>query len=381
MTLYVNNNLFWKLEHLKPALRWRCIHFLSTLYIKSLIQDKSSEFIDEAEIGLSPSPISSQISKKIYGSGYWGQMVTKLKEIGAISVGSGYKPKKKCKKFRLLPPNNREIRRFSLNFDSLHQRLLKTQEIQSYAAAKGAGAEWVIESFKASSISGDPDAVLAGLNLKDHALNCAEASLDGLKKRQINFSRCDAGRLFYPVTSLKRELRKLILLNGEETCEVDASASQPVLHASLYLADCVERRRYIEFVTSPRFYETVAEWGGFLGPRDDCKKLVFRDLFYGSIFRDPPSPIWLHFKREFPLLAAQMEAEKRKGRSVLPLLMQRTEAEIVIDTACRALHEARIPVLTVHDSIIVPVSKKWEAQEIFRRSWLSKVGFEPKFKS
>jgi hypothetical protein len=49
---------------------------------------------------------------------------------------------------------------------------------------------------------------------------------------------------------------------------------------------------------------------------------------------------------------------------VLPLLMQRTEAKIVIDTACGALHEARIPVLTVHDSIIVPDSKKREAQKI-----------------
>jgi hypothetical protein len=61
--------------------------------------------------------------------------------------------------------------------------------------------------------------------------------------------------------------------------------------------------------------------------------------------------------------------------------MQRLEAEIVIDTTCSALKEAGIPVLTVHDSIMVPVSRKQEAQEIFRQSWLSRVGFEPKFKS
>jgi hypothetical protein len=61
--------------------------------------------------------------------------------------------------------------------------------------------------------------------------------------------------------------------------------------------------------------------------------------------------------------------------------MQKLESEIVIDTACQALKEAKIPVLTVHDSIIVPVSRKEEAKEIFRKSWISKVGFEPKFKS
>jgi hypothetical protein len=381
MTLYLNKDIFWKLECLKPSLRWKCRHFLSTLYVKSLIQDKQSKLIAGTNAGLAASPISSTISREIYGRASWQQMVPRLVNLGAIAVGRSYEVGKACKEFRLLPPNNEEIRHFRLPEGKFYQRVLKAQEILSNRFVKGVGANWVVASYKALAISEEADDLLAGLNLAGHSLLHAEATLQAVKERRINFSRCEAGRLHYPVSNLKRELRKLLLLNGEQVVEIDVSASQPTLHASLYHSDCAERKRYFDFVTSPRFYETVAGWGGFEGPRGECKDLVFGELFYGCIFPEEKPAMWHRFYSEFPILAARMEEIKRRGNGALPHRMQRLEAEIVIDTTCSALKEAGIPVLTVHDSIMVPVSRKQEAQEIFRQSWLSRVGFEPKFKS
>lgn len=380
MTLYVNKDLFWKLECLKPSLRWRCRHFLSSLYVKSLIQDKRNKLIDGVDAGLAPSPISATISREIYGRESWSQMVPKLEQFGAIAVDGSYEVGKACKEFRLLAPNNREIGRFQLPDGRFHQRVLKGQEILTNSTVKGLGAKWVVASFRASSISEDADEKLASLNLGGDSLRVATATLEAVKERQNSFTLCDAGRLHYPVSNLKRELRKLLLLNGEQVCEIDASASQPTLHASLYGGECAERQRYFAFVTSPRFYETVAGWGGFVGPREECKGLVFNELFYGSIFPDTKPAMWHRFCEEFPILASLMAEVKRGGNSALPHRMQKLEADIVIDSACRELRKARIPVLTVHDSLIVPVSKKQEAQEIYRQSWLTKVGFEPKFK-
>jgi hypothetical protein len=381
MILYVNKEAFWELEVLKPSLRWKCRHFLSTLYIKSLIQDKRGKTIGDAEKGLNASRISCKISRQIYGRDSWRQMVPRLKKIGAISVGIKSIVGKQCLEYRILPPYNREIQRFNLPQGRFRQKLQKTSEILAYAAVKGIGARWVIESYSNSSIAEGSDAIIQSLALSEDALIPTEAVLDAVKRREMSFTRCKAGRLHYPISNLKRELRSLLRLNGEEVCEIDATASQPTLHASMYGSDCEERRNYFAFVTSKRFYETVAEWGGFIGSRDECKDLVFNKLYFGSIHAKPLPAMWLRFCKDYPILASLMEMEKRKGNGALPYKMQKLESEIVIDTACQALKEAKIPVLTVHDSIIVPVSRKEEAKEIFRKSWISKVGFEPKFKS
>lgn len=384
MILYVNKNIFWDLECLKPSLRWKCRHFLSTLYIKSLIQNKRDKTIETAEAGLTPSRISCEISRQIYGRDSWPKIVSALKGLGAISVGIKSVVGKQCLEYRLLAPYNLDIRHFKLPDGRFLQKLEKTAEKLAYATVKGTGAKWVVESYRNSSIAAGSDEFLASLNLSENSQRQSQAMLDAVKRRDPSFSRCKAGRLHYPVSNLKRELRSLLLLDGEKVCEVDVSASQPTLHASLYGSSCEEREKYLNFATSKRFYETAAEWEGFVGPRDECKTLVFSKLFYGSIYAaelpENMPPMWRRFCTEFPVLARLMEEQKRKGNDVLPYQMQKLESEIVIDTACQALKEAKIPVLTVHDSIIVPVSRKEEAKEIFRKSWISKVGFEPKFK-
>ena len=189
----------------------------------------------------------------------------------------------------------------------------------------------------------------------------------------------------------------LLIINNEKTCEVDASCSQPTLHAALYDASnadqLAERGLFLTLVGGSDFYETVARWDESFPPngsRDEAKTHCLQYLFYVPIFpyidtpdkkaSKPLTPILNAFKQKFPILFGLMAEKKIKGNDKLPLHIQQIESNIVIEECCTRLMYEKIFVLTVHDSLIVQKSRVIEAQRIFQEAWQKVVGFVPKFK-
>jgi len=383
MTLFVADKAVEMLKAKKPSLRNKCFHFLSVLYVKSLILDKEFDEVDENEVGLKCSPILTTLSREIYGKKGWSDVLKALIEIGAIKIDFGYCRKKYSRHYGLLKPFNQEIKRFDLKGGTLlrkYRERLKKRAARDFSQSP---VEWVIKSFDDCTFSTSEESMLSAQNFRsEHAKNCAISSLESVTGHYHSFGRCAAGRLYYPITSLKKDFRKKLLINGEEVVEIDAVACQPFLHASLYPRSCAERDKYLAAVSSPEFYEKLASWdGGFSGTRDECKKKVFKDLYYGSIYKKPLPKIWRWFCLEYPVLAEQMESVKMKGNSALPSLMQKIESNIVIDYCVPRLRDANIPVLPMHDAIVVPVSQKEIAQNLLKESWVAVVGFAPLFKS
>lgn len=383
MTLFVADKAIEMLKAIKPSIKNKCFHFLSILYVKSLILDKEFDEVDENEVGLKCSPILTTLSREIYGKKGWSDVLKTLIEIDAIKIEFGYCPNKYSRHYGLLKPFNQEIQRFDLKYGSF---LTKCRERLKKRAAREfsrSPVEWVIKSFGDCTFSTSNESMLSAQNFRsEHAKNCAINSLESVTGHYHNFGRCAAGRLYYPITSLKKDFRKKLLIQGEEVAEIDAVACQPFLHASLYPRSCDERDKYLTAVSSPEFYEKLASWdGGFSGTRDECKKKVFKDLYYGSIYKKPLPKIWRWFCLEYPVLAEQMESVKMKGNSALPSLMQKIESNIVIDYCVPRLRNANIRVLPMHDAIIVPVSQKEIAQNLLLESWMAVVGFAPRFKS
>ena len=383
MTLFVAEKAIEMLKAIKPSLRNKCFHFLSVLYIKSLILDKEFDEVDEKEVGLKCSPILTTLSREIYGKKGWSDVVKTLIEIGAIKIDFGYCRKKYSRHYGLLKPFNQEIQRFDLKVGTLLRKYRERLKKRAAREFSRSPVEWVIKSFDDCTFSTSEESMLSAQNFRsEHAKNCAINSLESVTGHYHSFGRCAAGRLYYPITSLKKDFRKKLLINGEQVVEIDAVACQPFLHASLYPDSCDEREKYLAAVSSPEFYEKLASWdGGFSGTRDECKKKVFKDLYYGSIYKKPLPKIWRWFCLEYPVLAEQMESVKMKGNSVLPSLMQKIESNIVIDDCVQRLRDANIPVLPMHDAIVVPVSQKEIAQNLLKESWVAVVGFAPRFKS
>ena len=383
MTLFVADKAIEMLKAIKPSLRSKCFHFLSVLYIKSLILDKEFDDVDENEVGLKCSPILTTLSREIYGKKGWSDVVKTLIEIGAIKIDFGYCRKKYSRHYGLLTPFNQGIQRFDLKDGTLLRKYRKRLKKRAARDFSQSPVEWVIKSFDDCTFSTSEESMLSAQNFRsEHAKNCAINSLESVAGHYHNFGRCAAGRLYYPITSLKKDFRKKLLINGEQVVEIDAVACQPFLHASLYPKSCDERDKYLAAVSSPEFYEKLASWdGGFSGTRDECKKKVFKDLYYGSIYKKPLPKIWRWFCLEYPVLAEQMELVKMRGNSALPSLMQKIESNIVIDHCVPRLRDANIRVLPMHDAIIVPVSQKETAQNLLKESWVAVVGFAPRFKS
>ena len=85
--------------------------------------------------------------------------------------------------------------------------------------------------------------------------------------------------------------------------------------------------------------------------RDDFKRALFADVFYGKT--QVVTPLTKLFATEFPEVYEFILAEKKHGYEELAREMQWAEAEFMLGTVCKRLFEyhPEVPVVTVHDSI------------------------------
>lgn len=105
------------------------------------------------------------------------------------------------------------------------------------------------------------------------------------------------GRVFHTASQMPRQLRPFLLLDGEETVELDIANAQPALLLSEFGADqCTrERKTFAEVVSAGRFYEVLLADIGQAAPhlsrryhelferdRGAFKESVFRQLLFSE---------------------------------------------------------------------------------------------------
>jgi hypothetical protein len=180
-------------------------------------------------------------------------------------------------------------------------------------------------------------------------------SVEFIRKRDWNFSFDEkTGRVFNNITNFPSILRPYILLDGQPIVEIDVANCQPLLLLTLY-DDEPERQAYQDAVQGGKFYEMLNQKLEKPYPkelRDDLKKAVFTGIFFGKVYPNPPK-IALAFEKLFPVLSQKIVAVKRLDHTQLAILLQRTEADLIIGNVVGLIaRHSRIPVLTVHDSVI-----------------------------
>ncbi len=156
-------------------------------------------------------------------------------------------------------------------------------------------------------------------------------------------------RLYSPWTGLRKELRTLFTLDGQEIDSFDLQAAQPTLMASMagdskMLADC----------QSDAFYKGLAAELGL--EREDGKN-CFYPYVYGPIRKvgtKQPQALkiqeWMRDKYE---TAADFVDSRKTGRyyGLFSREMQNKEAAIFVDGIFRELNREDVVALTIHDSI------------------------------
>lgn len=192
------------------------------------------------------------------------------------------------------------------------------------------------------------------------------------------------GRLFHNASSLSRDCRAKLLIDGQPAAETDIVNSQPFLLGSLYPGPSAERTRYLDLCVAGRFYEEIE--GIFSTPfadRDALKVGVYQQILYGNIWHTT-QPVFQSFAGVFPILARTIAGMKsgKGGNQRLPLAMQKIEADVVIAGAVgrimRDTPEWRC--LTIHDSLLLPARYAEDAAEIIRQELVNRFGLAPPVK-
>lgn len=217
-------------------------------------------------------------------------------------------------------------------------------------------------------------------NIEDYAKNISKNDL--VKNwRVVSFINKDlftifdekTGRVYSSFTSLKRDARPYILIDGERLDSLDLKSSQPLLFVhylksininnleleklkNIIIKDDVYYwflNKYIE-INGSNNYEEYCEVdkkmiNGIIKDRDDAKTQLFRFLYKSNRGSVPFQKV---FQIEFPNLYEEIKIIKRKlnnnYNTNLAIKMQKLESDIFIPVANKYTEEGA---LSLHDGI------------------------------
>lgn len=139
---------------------------------------------------------------------------------------------------------------------------------------------------------------------------------------------------------------------------------------------------YMEVCCSGTYYETLAEVLGMACGTPDERDAVKLQSCY--IFFDktrPRSESWKRFRRRWPSVAERLLLLKRGNHKNAAMELQRAESDAMLHGVAWSImgDHPSVPVLTIHDAILVPQDALCVAREAIGDIW-SKFGRKPHLK-
>lgn len=163
-----------------------------------------------------------------------------------------------------------------------------------------------------------------------------------------------AGRVHSPISSLSKDLRPHLLLNGEAVTSFDVSQMQPTLLAKI-LDKEVGNNAFSDTINNGTDIYTMLQQKSGLSTRDEAKKLFFQMLFsrpsnsLERLFNGANFIQWINWYKS--TIDERNIHSKEKPYSNLAFLLQSYEVR-VMGEIWAVLERLNIPFLTVHDEII-----------------------------
>lgn len=182
-----------------------------------------------------------------------------------------------------------------------------------------------------------------------------------------------SGRVHTPITSLKSEYRKNLLIDNEETISLDVVTMQPVLLGAILKKE-IGDNEYSKWIDDGTDIYIMLQKKANLKTRVEAKKRFFEIVFSRSnnnlneLFGDSEWIKWINDFKSKPYTENPHTLEK--NHSNLAYLLQSKEVQIM-NEVWMMLIQKRIKFLSVHDEIIIKVSDYKNAKDIFS-STLSK---------
>ena len=176
------------------------------------------------------------------------------------------------------------------------------------------------------------------------------------------------GRIHTPVSNFHRIHRPNILLNNQHTTSLDVATMQPLLLGKI-LYKAIGDNEYSTWINSGEDIYIKLQNKADLSNRDEAKKKFFEILFSkpSNALRDLfGASEWINWINDYKQANVPANPHyKDKPHSNLAWLLQTTEVKIMTEVWTRLVSN-KIPFLSVHDEIIIQVSRVKEAESIMQ---------------
>lgn len=222
-------------------------------------------------------------------------------------------------------------------------------------------------------------------NIKDRDIDMYNRNLysvDCINNKHIFYHFDNFGRMHTNYTILKSYIRKnCLLINGEETCEMDISNSQPLFLAKLIndsgsnWIDKDEFKIFKELTINGKYYEYLKQILN-ISDRREVKEMTYKVLFGRNSSNSKADK---NFKSIFPTIHRFIQLYKKENGDykVLAYKLQKMESDLIFNKIIKRIiiNNPEIKVITVHDSIVVPIKFRDEANTIFQTELIKEFNF------
>lgn len=214
--------------------------------------------------------------------------------------------------------------------------------------------------------------------LPGHTRLCQDVLVGNIRRREYPFSVSSTGRVFNSITGIKRELRKVLRIDGQTLGSVDIRNAQPALLAMMIrqqnhangvkkldaykhagsaapagplsptpcLPPASDAALFADLACTGGLYERLMDLTGM--DRDSVKLRVLVDVLAKR--GRYPSRVEQAFRSAFPSVYRIIKRINRDDHGELIRRLQRMESTLVVETVAPRL-VGRIPVVTLHDAI------------------------------
>lgn len=329
-------------------------------------------------------PLHSVLLKKVMGNAEYAGIIGKLVQMGVVEKNDKYRVKSISKRYRLV--RNYFVGEYdkvkiknaviAANIQKLKIMMAKKNfqdfEIQQYTLDCLDKVE--LDKEKVKEIMEELKKTAT-----EEEYHAYVQQIEAIEDRNF-FSVADqnTGRVFHNLNNLKRELREAVLIEGEETTEIDINCSQPTFLSTLYPANHPEKEKYVKFLETKDFYSEIGGEDIEKLGRKVVKQKIFKQIFFGRLRFNIGSRYFRRFKKLFPCLAELVIGMKLNDHAALAVFLQSMEADAVVSNCIFALKELDIPAISIHDSILVKKSDVEIARKYMFDSVKDALGFEPK---
>lgn len=388
--IFLNDEIYNGITSLDESdtFKFKCFCLLSVIYFKSKFKfRKENRFAKE---GCSVS-LHSKVSESMFGSRDMCKIKKYLEDFGVIEIEheTGMIGKF-TKKYRITPKYFKSFFYARLYFplkmvkNFFNRKRIYGKEIELNEADKKRRDFFLMVSDS--------------LSLSDGYLDCAknangddrpyvERCLDRFQDKRFS-AKPDpkTGRWFTWATSCPKNLRRHVLIDGEQTCEIDYGNMQPWLCLTIYSeADfknpniSAEIEKYREISKTNQFYNFFASKAKVdILPdekKNEFKERVFKEIFFGPT--NDNHQLWRFFCEEFPILSKRIRELKEIDYTQASLKLQSMEAKIVIQGVLDKLIDTGVKCLTIHDSILCKESDRAEIHKIMNDEFRFIMGDNP----